>query len=79
MNTYRIQFFCQCPINSVRIFYTLVIESKTVVIVENLIGMVSDFPPALHEHIADRLHAAFGGKQTMSASHHGVEIVTVRE
>jgi ribosomal protein L20A (L18A) len=34
---------------------------------------------AYHEDIADLLYAELGGRQTLTATHHGVEIVTVRE
>lgn len=79
MNTYTTQFFAFCPNNGARILYTLVLEIASVVMVEDLIDAVTLHARGFHEVIADDLSREFGGKQTMTAHHHGVEIKTVRE
>jgi hypothetical protein len=37
-----------------------------------------DLPKPYHENIADDLAAKFGGRQCLTAHHHGVDIETVR-
>lgn len=79
MNRYKTKFFCKCPINGVRVKYTLTIESNEIIQVEDLLGYVEKFyADGFHELIADDLHSKFGGKQTLCAYHHGVEIETMR-
>ena len=78
MNTYATEFFATCPVNGVRIKYLLRIETRYVVPVEKLIAFVSNLSTGLHEDFADLLLAAFGGKQTLTADHHGVTITTTR-
>jgi len=78
LNTYMVQFFAFCPTNGARILYTLSIEINTMILVENLIEVVTEHDRGYHEDIADQLFREFGGKQTMTAHHHGVEIKTVR-
>ena len=46
--------------------------------VENLIEVVTMHDRGYHEDIADQLLREFGGKQTLTANHHGVDIKTVR-
>ena len=78
LNTYTVQFFAFCPTNEVRILYTLSIEIDTIILVENLIEVVTMHDRGYHEDIADQLLREFGGRQTMTANHHGVDIKTVR-
>ena len=78
MNTYTVQFFAFCPVNGVRILYTLSIEIDLVIMAETLIDTVTLIDKGFHEEIADDLLREFGGKQVMTANHHGVEIKTVR-
>ena len=78
MNTYTTEFFCFCPVNKVRIKYTLRIETTDVIKVEDIIDEVQMHGRGFHEEIADQLASVFGGKQTMLADHHGVTIETVR-
>lgn len=79
LNSYTVQFFAFCPSNEVRILYTLIIEINAVLMVENLIDVVTLHDRGYHEAIADQLLREFGGKQTLTANHHGVEIKTLRE
>ena len=78
MNTYTTQFFARCPNNGIRILYTLVLEITSVVMAEDLIDAVTLLDRGYHEAMADHLLREFGGKQTLTASHHGVDIKTVR-
>jgi len=78
LNKYTTQFFAFCPVNGVRILYTLCIEIQQTIMAEELIDAVTLLDKGFHEEFADQLHREFGGKQTLSASHHGVDIVTER-
>ena len=78
MNRYTTEFFSQCPNNNVRIKYTFVIETSTVIQVEQIIDAVMLLDRGFHEELADQLHREFGGKQTLTAHHHGVLIETER-
>lgn len=78
MNIYNTQFFCNCPNNGVRILYSLRIETKDVIRVESIISTVECIDDGFHEEIADRLIHQFGGRQTLTAEHHGVRIETTR-
>jgi hypothetical protein len=78
VNTYRAEFFARCPINGARVHYTLRIETLEVIPVERINDVLHDLREGLHEGIADSLCKAFGGRQTMTAFHHGVAIETVR-
>ena len=77
LNTYTTEFFGYCPNNGVRIHYRLRIETVSVIRVEDILIFVRDVT-GYHEAIADDLLAQFGGKQTLSAYHHGVTIETSR-
>lgn len=78
MNIYTTEFFAFCPENEVRVKYTLRIESATVIKVEDIIDKATFHERGYHEEIADQLHKVFGGRQTLSAEHHGVHIETKR-
>lgn len=78
MNTYKTKFFANCPENGIRVEYDLTINTGSVVKVEDLIEVVQGIGAGLHEDIADRLSARFGGTQTLVADHHGVTINTTR-
>lgn len=78
MNTYSTEFFSYCPTNDVRIQYKLVIQTENVIKVEDLLREVNYHRQGYHEEIADELHQKFGGKQTLTAFHHGVLIESVR-
>ena len=78
MNTYQIRFWVTCPSNGKSIEYALEIKTKTMIQVEDLMAFLSEEKTAYHEPLADRLAAKFGGVQTMTANHHGVQITTER-
>ena len=77
-DTYRVRFFCSCPTNGARIDYLLTIRTEDVLAVEAILIEVGKHEDGFHEEIADALQAALGGKQTLVAAHHGVEIETER-
>lgn len=78
MNKYEMRFFAKCPTNGTRIEYRWVIETKTMIFVEDLIEYTDAIGTVYHEDLADCLAAAWGGQQTLCAFHHGVEITTTR-
>lgn len=77
MNAYTVEFFACCPNNGIRIKYRLRIETTDVIPVEQIAAVV-DTEDGFHEEIADRMLARFGGRQVMTADHHGVQIETTR-
>lgn len=79
MNTYTVHFTRHCPRNNLAILYTLVIENEHQVMVEKIMRSVRRLPHyGYHEDIADTLVASLPGLHTLSAHHHGVDIVTRR-
>jgi hypothetical protein len=46
--------------------------------VEHIVTATGLIKFGYHENIADELHERFGGRQTLEAHHHGVDIYTVR-
>ncbi len=81
MNIYRTRFALACPNNGRLIDYRLEIRTIRVVMVEDIqaaIATASEAGKPYHETVADQLHEALGGVQTIVAFHHGVEIETVR-
>lgn len=78
MNAYIVEFFARCPTNDIRIAYCLRIETQEVIRVESIVDAVDQIRSGFHEAIADDLHAALGGTQTIIADHHGVTIETTR-
>jgi hypothetical protein len=79
MNTYETSFFCLCPINNVRVCYRLKITTDAIIAVEELLAHIARwYESGFHELIADHLHEAFGGDQTLVADHHSVIITTRR-
>ena len=78
MNTYEYEFYKKCPNNDAIIRYTLTIESSETIMVESIVEFV-DCIDGFHEMMADDLHSKFGGKQTLNAMHHGVQIRTIRK
>jgi hypothetical protein len=77
-NNYQVEFFCRCPVNNIRIHYTLTIRTDQTIMVEKLVDRVSTLNEKLHEDLADELAAEFGGHQKLEAYHHGVYLWTVR-
>lgn len=78
LNTYRTSFSAACPTNGVLITYDLTIKVETMIVVEALQEFLWGIKQGYHEDIADSLWLKFGGHQTMTAHHHGVEINTER-
>lgn len=78
MNKYSRTFVSVCPSNHASIIYSLVIESEKMIYVEHINTAVAIFRKDYHEKIADELFKAFGGKQTITAHHHGVDVETKR-
>lgn len=78
MNTYKVEFFCVCPINNIRVKYHLEIITEETIPVEHILDQFKRYDSGFHELIADELHEKFGGKQTLVADHHGVTIETTR-
>lgn len=77
MNQYVHTFVVECPNNGMRVRYNLTITTPGRVLVEEIVEACS-VSRAYHEDLADTLHARFGGRQVMSAFHHGVWITTSR-
>lgn len=78
MNIYRYTFKAKCPNNDQRIAYELTLESPTMVMVEKITGCCDELVSGFHEDLADLLLLKLGGKQTIRAHHHGVDVETVR-
>lgn len=78
MNTYSAEFSSWCPINGALVLYRIRIETTETIQVEQILAAIRREPESLHEDIADRMFATFGGRQTLSAHHHGVTIETTR-
>ncbi|CAN7304586.1 hypothetical protein LJR296_001428 [Cupriavidus necator] len=78
MNIYRHQFVCKCPANGAMIVYALEIASKAMIHAEHIVAACALHRSGYHEAIADALHQALGGQQTLRAHHHGVDIESLR-
>lgn len=78
MNKYSMSFMCECPKNKKPIIYFLEIETKSIIMVEDLMEFCDNIQSGYHENIADEISGKFGGNQTMIANHHGVTIKTER-
>lgn len=78
MNIYRHTFTAVCPSDGDTIIYRLEIRSPTVIMVEHIKTATALIKTGYHERIADELSGRFGGDQTITATHQGVEIETVR-
>lgn len=77
-NIYRYQFIAECPNNGKPIVYSLTIKTEKTVMVEHITTACSMIRRGYHEDIADNLHKALGGRQLITAHHHGVDIETHR-
>ena len=81
LNTYRQVFHAPCCVNSRQVEYTLEIEAQRTIMVEEIQAAVVEaaaLEKPYHETMADWLYERFGGRQTMTAFHHGTEITTRR-
>lgn len=77
MNTYTQHFRATCPNNGRSVDYVLTIESVWTILVEEIQAAVTKLT-GYHEDFADQLFAQFGGRQTLTAHHHGTDVRTVR-
>ena len=77
MNIYTQRFRGTCPRNGRSVDYLLVIESPRVIMVEDIQAAVGKLT-GYHEEFADQLLRLFGGKQILTAHHHGTDIQTIR-
>lgn len=78
MNIYRYQFVSACPNNGKHIIFHLEIQTKKMVMVEDIKAFADTLANQFHEPIADALFGRFGGYQILTARHHGVDIETRR-
>lgn len=78
MNAYTTEFFATCPNGGARIKYRLRIETRDMLMAEDIIAALEATYEGFHEEIADDLLKRFGGVQTLVADHHGVTIETTR-
>lgn len=74
--TYRHRFFASCPNNGKVIEYNLTIKTNKEIMVEHIVTACALHKGGFHEAIARELGARFGGEQTLTAHHHGVDIET---
>lgn len=78
MNIYRHTFTAVCPADGEVIIYRLEIKSPIMIHVEHIKTATALIKKGWHEQIADDLVKRLGGDQTITATHQGVEIETVR-
>lgn len=77
MNVYRQQFRATCPTNGRSVDYVLTIESPRMILVEDIQEATVELT-GYHEDFANLLWQKFGGKQTLTAHHHGTDVETIR-
>lgn len=77
MNTYRYTFAVACPGNGEQIIHALELAHPEMVRVEHIKTACALHREGFQEAVAADLHARFGGRLTLRAMHHGVEIETV--
>jgi len=77
VNIYTQRFRATCPKNNCTVDYVLTIESPRMIMVEDIQAAVSNLE-GFQEDFADSLLSQFGGRQTLSAHHHGTDIQTIR-
>lgn len=80
MNIYRFKFVSLCPNNNMPIVYRLEVQKDEgeKIMVEHFDIAVKLYDKAYHEDLADFLIKQFGGRQILTAHHHGVDIETRR-
>ena len=78
MNIYRTSFTACCPNNGASILYSLEIKTTDLIEVESITAYTKAISAGFHESIATDLALQFGGSQRLIATHHGVEIETLR-
>lgn len=78
MNAYTTEFFATCPNGGARIKYRLRIETREMLMAEDIVNACEETDEGFHEEIADAMLKRFGGVQKLVAEHHGVTIETTR-
>lgn len=78
MNVYTFRFSATCPVDARPIDYAATIVTCRVIPAELLTAWASEQSTTLHEDAADDLHARFGGRQIVVATHSGVLVQTLR-
>lgn len=78
MNKYTQRFSALCAANDNPVDYVLTIETHRTIMVEDIQAKVATFTRGYHEDFANELAAKFGGRQTLSAHHHGTDVETSR-
>ena len=79
MNIYGYTFKVECPnYKDEFIEYTLLIRSKQMIMVEDIVKACTYSRPEFHEQIANDLSDCLPGKQSIRATHCGVEVITKR-
>lgn len=80
MNKYVIEFVSQCPNDGTNVTYNLIIESKRMILLEDLNDFINEnCLTGFHEQMADELFDRFGGCQYMQANHNLGFIETTRK
>ena len=77
MNEYYYKFSVKCPNDNKSVVYSLKIEHKEIIMVESIIA-ICNLPASYQEPIADIIRNKLPGKQTITAVHSGVTIITKR-
>jgi hypothetical protein len=78
MNEYRYSFSATCPTDRDAVTYTLTIEAAVTIKAERIRELCDGLEKGFHEDFADTLALQLGGRQTLSATHRGVRITTLR-
>lgn len=78
MNAYRFSFCAECPADKLTITYKAEILSSDMIRVEQINEWRRALGPQFHEELAEDMLGRFGGRQTIVATHQGVQIETVR-
>ena len=76
MNTYRYTFAVACPGNGEQIIHSLELTHPDMVRVEHIKTACALHREGFQEAVAADLHARFGGRLTIRANHHGVDVTT---
>ena len=77
MNIYRYTFIAACPCNGEQIVYLLELQHADMVRVEHIKTACALHRQGYQEDIAADLYQRFGGRLTLRATHHGVDIETI--
>lgn len=80
MNRYSYEFEARCPSDGDLVRYSLEMVSAQRIMAEEIVSACTEgtATPVFHEDLADQLARKFGGSHTLSATHRGVKIVTMR-